>query len=117
MEIKPAKQSPRLSGQIFKWYNGDAFSIEWNFAITVDDEPFTFSPEDKVSFNFFNFEKEPVYTFNFTNVQNNKVTLNFTKEISAKFTPGNYSYCVKLEHAGEIVTLHAKERVEVERCH
>jgi len=119
MELKPAKSSPRLENNILKWYLNDSFSIEWSFSLTWDEEPYMLDENDELIFSFFKFlEKEPVHTFSFTNVQDNSVSLDFTEEISKKFTPGVYTYCVKLNtHDGPIVTLYAKQRAEVEKCH
>lgn len=62
----------------------------------------------------------PVHTFSFGygDIADNTVTLFFTKEISAKFAKGSYTYCVKfICHDGRIVTLNANNKIKVESCH
>lgn len=118
-EIKPAKSSPRIENSVLKWYHGDAFEIEWEVRLTQDNIPYEFDENDELIFSFYkNPSKVLVHQFTFTNIQDYTVVLGFTEEISKKFDIGQYSYCVKFNsHDGELVTLFAKERAEVEKCH
>ena len=118
-EIKPAKSSPRIENGVLRWYHGDSFQIEWEINLTQNGRSYEFDENDELIFSFYRKpEKELVHQFTFTNIQDNMVTLDFTEEISSKFDVGYYSYCVKFNsHDGELITLFAKERAEVEKCH
>ena len=118
-DIKSAKSSPRLENGILKWYHGDSFQIEWEINLTQNGEPYEYDSNDELIFSFFNKPgKELVHQFTFTNIQDGIVTLDFTEEISNKFDVGHYSYCIKFNsNDGELITLFAKERAEVEPCH
>lgn len=89
--------------------------------LTEDGNPLVFEPGDALIWNFFGEDKENAiytFTFNYDDISDNKVTLFFTHEISARFPVGLYTYCVKFVcHDGRIVTLNANNRVKVEPCH
>jgi disulfide oxidoreductase YuzD len=81
-----------------------------------------FQPGDELEWNFFSSanKAKPVHTFNFKydDIKDNTVTLKFTRDISKKFTDGDYTYCIKfLCHDGRLVTLNASNRIVVEECH
>ena len=116
--ISPAKRSPRIENETFKWFEGDAFTIEWEISLTENDLPIEYDEDDTLEFNFFDAAKKPVYTFSFDHIQDDTVSLVFTEEISKKFPVGKYTYCVKyINHEGEIITIFAKNKVEVQKCH
>lgn len=117
--INPAQQSPRIENQVFKWYNGDQFSINWTIHLKDDEVPITYDADDVLLFSFFTAdEKTLVHQFEFNNIQDDTVTLVFTEEISKKFAVGKYVYCVKfIDHEGHQVTIFAKNKVEVQECH
>lgn len=117
--IKPAKSSPRLENGVLRWYHGDCFTVDWTVNLTKDDIPYEYDENDELIFSFYTrSKKELVHQFSFTNIQDNTVTLDFTEEVSNKFDIGAYTYCIKFNsHEGEIVTLYAKEKAEVEACH
>ena len=117
--IQPAKSSPRLENGVLRWYHGDCFVVDWTISLTKDGVPYQYDADDELIFSFYTRpDKELVHQFTFTNIQNNTVSLEFTEEVSNKFAIGNYSYCIKFNsHDGELVTLYAKERAEVDPCH
>lgn len=96
--------------------------IDWQVYLTEEGQPIIFQPGDQLIWNFFAVldKTNPIYTFTFgyEDIQDNTVTLFFTKEISNKFKIGSYTYCVKfLCHDGRIVTLNANNKIKVESCH
>lgn len=124
-EIMPvAKQSPRIKNGVIYWYAGDAFAIDWEVQL-MDDEgtAITFKPGDQLVWSFFSTSDKvkPVYTFtfNYDDIQDNKVTLLFSRAISSKFAIGSYTYCVKFidTENDRVVTLNATNKVQVEACH
>lgn len=117
--IDPAKRSPRLEDQVFKWYDGDAFTIEWEISLKEDETPVHYDDDDELIFSFYDrFEKNLIHQFTFDHIKNNTVSLVFTEEISKKFPVGKYVYCVKyINHEGERITIFAKNKVEVQACH
>lgn len=117
--IQPAKSSPRVENGVLRWYNGDCFTVDWTINLTKDDEEYEYNEDDELVFNFYDrYEEELIYSFSFTNIEDNTVTLDFTEDISALFDAGSYTYCVKFNgYDGEVVTLYAKLRAEVDQCH
>ena len=122
-EIIPvAKQSPRIKSGVIYWYVGDAFDIDWDIHLTEDEKAIVFQPGDKLIWNFFSTtdKNKPVhsFTFEYPDIEDNTVTLKFTKEVSKKFAIGSYTYCIKFEcHDGRVVTLNAQNKLQVEACH
>lgn len=96
--------------------------IDWEVHLTEDDTPIIFQEGDQLIWSFFSAVNKttPIHTFTFgyEDIEDNTVTLFFTKDVSAKFSIGSYTYCVKfICHDGRIVTLNANNRVKVEACH
>ena len=121
-EIPMAKQSPRIKDGTVAWYAGDAFIIDWEVHLTEGETPIIFEEGDQLIWSFFSVEDKvnPVHTFvfDYPDIHDYTVELFFTKEISAKFAVGNYTYCVKfLSHDGRVVTLNANNKIKVEACH
>lgn len=118
IEIKPAKQSPRFEGETLKWYVNNTFTIEWGISLTKDNVPLVFDDNDEIVFEFYSGDKQLVHEFRFDHIVNNSVDLDFTEEVSSKFPVGKYIYCAKfIDHDGTIITIFAKKKAEVERCH
>lgn len=118
--VPVAKESPRNENGILKWYVGDTFEIDWTVQLVDEQGDFyTYDPEDHLVWSFYTVPgRSLVHKFDFTNIQRDTVTLSFTPEVSNKFTAGLYFYCVKLiDKHGEITTLCAENKVEVEKCH
>ena len=121
-KIEPALPSPRLVGNVLKWYYGDTFSINWTITLKRDGVPIIFGEGDQIVFSFY-IPNSPkcVQVFTFDNITSNLFTLNFTSDISKKFIPGKYVYDIKYISTAadtmEVKTIGSFNCIEVERCH
>ena len=115
-EINISKQSPRLERNTLYWYVGDTFTLEWKITLYDGEVPIVYSPEDTLTWNFYQ-RGQLVKTFEFSDIPStNTVELVFDTETTAKFGVGEYRYCIK--YNGEyLTTVGAKGRVVVEKCH
>ena len=114
--INISKQSPRIENNILYWYVGNTFTLEWTITLYDGEIPIVYSPEDTLTWNFYQ-RGELVGTFEFTDIlSTNTVNLVFDTEITAKFGIGEYTYCIK--YNGEnLTTVDANGKVVVEKCH
>ena len=119
-EIKGATISPRYENNILYWYYKDTFELDWKFNIKQDGTEYTIQPEDKITINFY-MGCRLVHSFVFENIVDNTIKVMFTPEISNKFIPGEYSYCVKfnqyIDGAYSNTTIGANYTAIVEVCH
>ena len=116
--LQGAKESPRIEKETLYWYEGNTFTLTWtlNLKDKLLQEPIIISPEDTVSFNFYNANGNIVYSKSFTNIEDNTVDLNFDKETTSRFKTGEYTYCIT--YNGEyITTIGAVMKIVVEKCH
>lgn len=116
------RTSPCVEGDTLKWYTGDVFKIKWTLNLLEDDEEIIYQNEDALVFCFYsNPALIPIHTFTFTGAEivDNAVTLDFNEDVTKFFTEGKYTYCIKFFRAsdGRVVTVTAKGKVEVEKCH
>lgn len=120
-----AKRSPRIENYILYWYQGNTFSYIWTLSLTDPEsqEPVEINPTDIVTFNFYKRGTDLlIYAFSCTNIVKNEqnvyeVTLEFTSDISKRFKPGLYSYCVTYNNGTAVTTIGADLLAEVEQCH
>lgn len=125
--IEGAKESPRFDDEkdILYWYAGDAFTVTWVFKLLDEEsgEIHEYAPDDRMFFTFHDAKKHLVHMFECVDIQGCELQTNFTPEISMKFKPGFYTYCVKYnwidEETGEerVQTIIDNKRVIVEACH
>ena len=109
VDLNSCKPSPRIEedGTLYM-YVGDTACIDFEIelyriceekAIEID---IPLQPTDKVRVCFKeNLTQRKVYEFEFTNIQNQTVTLCFTKEITKLFKKGKYTYCVHIDTTNE----------------
>lgn len=122
-EVVPiAKQSPSITDGVISWYMGDAFVINWEVHLTEEEFPVEFQEGDRLEWSFFSILDKcnciHKFIFNYEDIDDYTVTLFFSKDISAKFKVGCYTYCVKFfSHDGRIVTINAHNKIKVEPCH
>lgn len=95
IEIQGAKQSPRYEDKIWYWYYGNTFNLSWKLLLKVNGIPMDIKDTDYVTFTF-NQCCRTVYTFTCENIIDNTCILDFTQEISKKFRPGDYTFCIDL---------------------
>lgn len=121
--IPMLKQSPRVDGnKVIKWYYGDTFQIDWYIALWRNNAPMIYDENDKIVIAFYHLgTHNMVHTFTVSGIgQDNKVRVEFTKEISRLFRPGKYCYTIKYfdgdsKSSKNITTLCAEKLVEVEK--
>ena len=121
-ELPQAKQSPRFENGILMWYYKDTFTLLLNLELKLKNELLTIKSDDIVTVHFY-LDSMPIYTFTCTNISNNTCELIFNEEISKKFIPGEYTYCIKFNNVivsenspNNITTIGAKYKAIVETC-
>lgn len=92
--MKPAKQSPRIEVDgTLRWYQGDTFSMTFNFVLkSPNGTTIDVKPTDMITIGFYD-SKGPIHEFEFFGTAS--PTLQFTDEISNKFTEGVYRILAK----------------------
>ena len=121
--IAAAHPSPWIDEKtgVIHWYYMDTFPFTLTINLTDKDsgEPIVFDPEDEIFISFFDTKRheELIFTATCTNIpEDNTMTIDFTEEVSERFVPGKYSFCIR--YKGEFVrTIGANCRIEVEKCH
>lgn len=139
VNIPGAKESPRMSSDnVIKWYYGDTFEINWCLTLKQKEsgETIVYGSDDQLIFSFYKAGTDKLihrFVCREIDTETNIVSLKFTKNVSIKFKPGRYNFCVKYVYytdetddegnvvtekaTQEITTLGAKYLVEVEECH
>lgn len=110
--MNPAKQSPRMEQDgTLRWYAGDTFSLTFNFTLKDGSgNPISPAVTDKIKVSFVK-GSETIQEFEATGSAS--ITLNFTQEISNKFSEGVYGILVKF-NADYVTTLLKNNKVVVE---
>lgn len=111
--LPAAKQSPRVSAGVLRWYEGDTFRLRLRLELVDQDgAPVTLGADDVVTVQFFDETQQPVHTASPT-VTDNEAELVFGDAVSAKFKKGTYCYDVCCQHEDRL-TLVRQNRVVVE---
>ena len=115
-EIITAKHSPRIDNNIFYWYEHDTFAIqlEINLIAKETGEPIVVKDTDQMIICFYK-NNIPIHKFCYTNFNNgHKFVLDFSHEVSKKFTEGTYEYRIIYVGSNK-TTIVAKNFAEVEK--
>lgn len=98
-EIPSARQSPRITNGVLKWYQGDTFELSLELALTDQDgEPVTIGASDTVEIVFRDKKNATIKTFTYANITGSTVTLDFDSTATALFEIGEYEYDVIFNH-------------------
>lgn len=114
--------NPRIINGILKWNAGDTFYIKWKVSLFKSGVPYNYTEEDQLVVEFYEkLSRKLVYAFIAKNIGTSKtIFLNFTKEISKLFKPGEYSYTLKymrfIDGEPQITTIGGNFPVEVMKC-
>lgn len=96
--IPCALESPRVCNRGYiHWYEGDTFVL--TFEIDFVDEngkSININDTDIIIVSFKDKYQNTIHEF--TSVGSNKIVMDFTKEVSNKFTIGEYTYCARLNN-------------------
>ncbi len=125
IELNTCKPSPRIEpdGTLYM-YEGDTACIDFEIELSyiyeeqAIENPIYINPTDKVRVCFKDalFDKK-IYEFEFTNIQDNTITLCFTKELTKLFKKGSYTYCVHVEMISDdevVKTIAYKNKMVIE---
>lgn len=118
-ELNHAEASPRVCDDLcIRWYEGNTAAIEMEIELTDIETgaALPIQPDDVIRVRFRDFRGKEIYEFSFTNIQNNTIEIDITREISKLFKKGLYTYCVYLDSAYVDTTrnLVCRNNVEVE---
>lgn len=92
--------SPRISGGVLKWYEGDTFELQVRMELTDETgAEIRIEPAHRVRFVFRNACRKTVCEMPFQGIEANTVILRFTEDVSALFPKGRYTYDVIYEGA------------------
>ena len=114
MNIPAAKPSPRISNGVIYFYQGDTFELVLTLNLYGDnDAQYIIASDDTVTVNFYDDTDELVDSQTFSNIEDNKITLDFDSATTAKFGKGKYYYHVVLNSDSK-TTIVAKNRLVTE---
>lgn len=90
-----AAPSPRIVGGVLKWYEGDTFELQVELDLTDENGGrITIESGQTVEFVFRDHTHREVYHLCFGEIEDNRVTLDFSEDVSALFPKGAYTYDV-----------------------
>lgn len=92
--VPAAKVSPRVANGMLCWYAGDVFRLQLELTMRDQDGEEVILPEGDIRVVFYDERREVAHAFEET-LHDNRVTLEFTEEITQKFPAGKYTYDVK----------------------
>lgn len=111
--MKCAEKSPReCSDGSIRWYEGDTFSLIFEISFTDENgEAIAVESTDQMVVTFRDKNGTPIHKFTETGAS--KITMDFTEEISKKFSVGEYTYTTRFR--GEYIkTIMKNNKVVVE---
>ena len=125
--IPSAEISPRIEQGIIFWYYRDTFQLELVIKLRDEEtlEPIKILPSEEIIVSFYQDEKcglkgkqnqTPIFSQVFNNIENNKIIIKINDEITNRFTPGKYCYCIKYNYPNNRRTIVADAKIEVEPC-
>lgn len=111
--IPCALESPRVCNRGYiHWYEKDTFVLIFEIDFVDDNgQSIDIKDTDTITVSFKNKYGNIIHEF--TTIGSNTITMNFTKDVSNKFTIGEYTYCARLNN-GYIKTFIKNNKVFVE---
>lgn len=87
--------TPRIVGGVLKWYAGDTFRLQVDLELRDENgDALHLSEGQTVTFVFRDETGRKVYELCCADIEDNRVVLWFTEEVSALFPRGRYTYDV-----------------------
>lgn len=113
--LPSAEVSPRIVNGVIYFYQGDTFSLQFEFFIEDQDgEPITISPTDTIKVVFKDSRKHAVKEFIFNEIRENVITVLFDESVTELFQEGQYTYDIYYKNDAERVTVANDSKVVVE---